>query len=147
MQTLEKRDARSAQKMLMFESGLAVAEMSQARLDTLHDKVLKKYVARLGTFNPRNNDAFDEYLGKPYTFSLHNALAEDFKHNICPDQISGKKIWAAYTYLKSEIINHWLPHFEIKSGEDVDDTVECVRMHVWAFRANRTIKANNNNKN
>ena len=60
MQTLEKRYARSAQKMLMFESGLAVAEMQQARLATLHDKVLEKYVTRLGTLNPCSDDAGEE---------------------------------------------------------------------------------------
>ena len=43
-------------------------------------------------------------------------------------------------------MNHWLPHFEIKSGEDVDDAVERVHMHVWAYRANRSIKATNKKK-
>ena len=37
-------------------------------------------------------------------------------------------------------MNYWLPHFEFTSGNDLDDAVEIVRMHVWAYRTNRTIK-------
>jgi len=43
-------------------------------------------------------------------------------------------------YIKSEIINHWLPHFEIKSGEVIDDAIERVRMHAWTHHANRNIQ-------
>ena len=52
-------------------------------------------------------------------------------------------MWKAFTCLKSELINHWLPHFEMKSGEDLDDAIERVRTHAWAFRHNRNVKKNN----
>ena len=42
--------------------------------------------------------------------------------------------------MKSELVNHWLPHFTIQSGWDIDDAVERVRMHAWAHRANKNIK-------
>ena len=52
-------------------------------------------------------------------------------------------MWKAFTCLKSELVNHWLPHFEMKSGEDLDDAIERVRTHAWAFRHNRNVKKNN----
>ena len=76
-------------------------------------------------------------------FSVRELLVDDFKRLIGVSTLDGKKIWAGYQYIKSEIMNHWLPHFEIKSCEQVDDAVERVRIHVWAYRANRTIKAQN----
>ena len=65
------------------------------------------------------------------------------KEFIKEDNLSGQKIWSSYGYIKSEIVNHWLPHWKMMSGWDVDDAVEHVRQHAWAFRANRSIKASN----
>ena len=73
-------------------------------------------------------------------------MVEDFKQLIAVSTLDGKKIWSGYQYIKSEIMNYWLPHFEFTSGNDLDDAVEIVRMHVWAYRANRAIK-NQNKKN
>ena len=41
----------------------------------------------------------------------------------------GKKMWKIYNNIKSELVNHWLPHFKVQNGEDVDDAVERVWMH------------------
>ena len=46
-------------------------------------------------------------------------------------------------YIKSEFINHWLPNFKYETGDNLTDALETVRKHVWAYRANRTIKRAN----
>ena len=52
----------------------------------------------------------------------------------------GRRYGMIFKNIKSKMINHWLPHFEIKSGEDLDDAIERVRCHVFAYRANKNTK-------
>ncbi len=56
------------------------------------------------------------------------------------EESNGKKMWKEFSCLKSELVNHWLPHFTIQSGWDIDDAVERARIHAWAHRANKNIK-------
>lgn len=85
----------------------------------------------------------EKLSGKSYAFSVCDVNVEEFKILISEETLAGKKIWAAYNYTKSNILNHRLPYFKIGSGEEVDDDVERLRMHAWSYRANRTIRANN----
>ena len=62
MQPNGKRCARAVQKMLIFEAGLAVAEMLQARLRTLEAKVYREYATRLRMFDPRSEDTLEAFL-------------------------------------------------------------------------------------
>ena len=142
MNPMEKKYAKSAQKMIIFESGLAVSEMSQSKVEVLHHRMVEQYKVRLEEYNPVCDDNLhDNFTGRSYAFTLRDNHVEVFKKLI--EETDGKKMWKAYTNLKSELVNHWLPHFRIQSGEDLDDAVERVRMHAWAYRANRNIKKNN----
>ena len=142
MNPTEKKYAKAAQKMLIFESGLAVSEMKQSKMDVLHMRMAEQYKTRLDDFDPVSSDNLhDHFIGKTYAFTLRDNLIESFKKSI--DETDGKKMWKAYSCLKSELINHWLPHFDFDSGWDIDDAVERVRMHAWAWRANKTIKTGN----
>ena len=122
--------------MLIFELGLAVAEMPQTKLEALHERALKEYICHLSAFNHVSNNNSVIFSGSSFSFTIRKSFIEQFKEEIKAETVSGKKIWTGYNYIKSEIVNHWLPHFEIKSGENVDDAMERVRMHVWAFRTN-----------
>lgn len=146
MNPYEKRYAHAAQKMMIFEAGLAVAEMPQVRLRTLEAEVYRDYATRLGLFGPRSDNMLEIFSDKSYAFSLRNVHVETFKILISGETLTGKKIWAAYNYMKSEIVNHWLPHFKVGSGEEIDDAVERVWIHVWEYQADRTIKLNNKNR-
>ena len=142
MNPVEKKYAKAAQKMLIFESGLAVSEMKQSKMEVLHMRMAEQYKTRLDDFDPVSSDNLhDHFIGKTYAFTLCDTLIESFKQSI--DMSDGKKMWKAFCCLKSELINHWLPHFQIASGWDIDDAVERVRMHAWAWRANKTIKTCN----
>ena len=48
-----------------------------------------------------------------------------------------------FANMKSEFVNHWLPHYKLKSGENENDAMERVRKHIWVHRNNRAIKNNN----
>ena len=76
-------------------------------------------------------------------FLLREAFVEEFKNSIKCNNSDGEKIWNAFLNINSELLNHWLPHFEIKSGEDLNDAFERMRTHAYAYRANRTIRAAN----
>ena len=142
MNPIEKKYAKSAQKMIIFECGLAVSEMRQAKIEVLHERMVEQYRSRLDVFDPVSDEALhDDFSGKSYTFTLRDCKVEIFKQSI--EESDGKKMWKAFTNLKSELVNHWLPHFSIQSGWDLDDAVERVRMHAWAHRANKNIKKNN----
>ena len=52
MQPKEKRYARAAQKMLIFEAHLVVAEMRHERLSTLEVKVYREYATQLSMLDP-----------------------------------------------------------------------------------------------
>ena len=143
MQPSEKRYAKAIQKMLIFEAGLAVAETPQAKAATLHAKALKEYEARLESFDPVSDVSLEVFSGKSYFFTVRDSYVDALKDSIKDSDLTGQKIWAAYGYMKSEIMNHWLPHFNMTSGQQVDDAVETVRKHTWAFRANKNIKASN----
>ena len=128
MNPIEKKYAKSAQKLLVFECGLAVSEMRQAKIEVLHKTMVEQYRSRLDAFNPLDDDTLhDDFAGKSYSYSLHDSKVEAFKKLI--EESDGKKMWKAFSCLKSELVNHWLPHFSIQSGWDIDDAVERVRMH------------------
>ena len=139
MNPSEKRYAKSAQKTLIFESGLAVLEMRQSKMETLYERMIEQYRARLEDFDPCSDENQRvNYSGRSYAFTLRDIHVEAFKASIV--ETNGKKMWNAFMNLKSELVNHWLPHFKVQSGEDLDDAVERVRVHAWAFRANRIVK-------
>ena len=52
MNTFETKYAKAVQRLIWFESGLAVSEMPQARLNVLHEKSFAEYEARLNSFDP-----------------------------------------------------------------------------------------------
>ena len=139
----EKRFGKAIQKMLIFEAGLAVAETPQAKAATLHAKVLKEYEARVDKFDPMSDTIIEDFSGLTYFFTVRDSLADALMDSIKAEKLTRKKIWNAYGYMKSEIVNHWLPHWKMMSGWDVNDAVEHVRKHAWAYRANRGIKASN----
>ena len=136
---MEKKYAKSAQKLLVFECGLAVSEMRQAKMEVLHERMVEQYTSRLEAFNPLDDETLlTDFSGKSYSYSLRDSKVEGFKKMI--EESDGKKMWKAFSCLKSELVNHWIPHFTIQSGWDIDDAVERVRMHAWAHRANKNIK-------
>ena len=142
MNTIEKKYAKSAQKFLIFESGLAVSEMRQAKVEVLQIRMAEQYKSRLLEFNPVSDENIRGFFtGKSYAYSLRDRYVEDFKKSI--DDIDGKKMWKWFTNIKSEKVNHWLPHLKLNSGEDFDDALERVRCHAWAYRANRAIRRQN----
>ena len=128
MNPMEKKYAKSAQKMIIFESGLAISEMPQARVEVLYARMAKQYKMRLEEFNPVSEDnVHHNFNGKSFAFTLRDTQVEAFKKSL--KDADGKKMWKIYTNLKSELVNHWLPHFKVQNGEDVDDAVERVWMH------------------
>ena len=54
-------------------------------------------------------------------------------------------VWNKLGHYKSEFRNHWMPHYDVNSGEnDVNDApLLRVLKHAWAFRRNRSIKTAN----
>ena len=126
MNQIEKKYAKSAQKLLIFESGLAVSEMRQAKIEVLHERMVEQYSTRLDAFDPMSDDSLhDDFSGKMYNFTLRDCKVEAFKKMI--EDADGKKMWKAFGNLKSELVNHWLPHVDFMSGWDIDDAVERVR--------------------
>ena len=113
--------------------------MRQAKIETLYKKMIEQYRARLADFDPCSDENLRvNYSHRSYAFSLRDVHVEAFKASI--EETNGKKMWNTFMNLKSELVNHWLPHFKVQSGEDLDDAVERVQVHAWAFRANRIIK-------
>ena len=51
MNPSEKRYAKSAQKTLIFESGLAVSELRQSKMETLYERMIEQYRVRLEDFD------------------------------------------------------------------------------------------------
>ena len=122
MNAVEKKYAKAAQKMIIFKSGIAVSEIQQSKLEVLHMRMAEQYKTRLGDFDPvSSNNLHNHFIGKAYAFTLRDTLVESFKRSI--QENNGKTMWKAFTCLKSELVNHWLPHFKIMSGEDIDDAV------------------------
>ena len=112
MNAMEKKYAKSAQKMLIFEFGLAVSEMRQAKIEVLFERMVEQYKSRLEEFDPTSdNNLHDNFTGRSYTFLIHDNHIESFKRSI--EETDRKKMWKVYSYLKSELVNHWLPHFKI----------------------------------
>ena len=119
---MEKKYAKSAQKFILFECGLAVSEMRQAKIEVLHKRMVEQYRSRLDAFDPVWDESLHEdFSGKSYAFTLRDCKVEAFKKSI--EESDGKKMWKAFSCLKSELVNHWLPHFTIQSGWDIDDAV------------------------
>ena len=70
MNPSEKRYAKSAQKTLIFESGLAVLEMRQAKIETLYERMIEQYRAQLGDFDPCSDENLRvNYSGRSYSRS------------------------------------------------------------------------------
>ena len=94
MQANEKRYARAAKKMIIFEARLSVAEMPQTKLSVLEDKAFKEYEARLAMFDPCLDESLEAFSGKSYAFSIRDLFVEEFKNIISVQIITGKKIWS-----------------------------------------------------
>ena len=60
MNPIEKKYAKSAQKLLVFECGLAVSEMRQAKIEVLHERMVEQYRSRLEAFNPVDDDTLHD---------------------------------------------------------------------------------------
>ena len=112
----EKRFAKAIQKMLIFEAGLAVAETKQEKAATLHTKVLKEYETRVDKFDPLSDTILEDFSGLTYYFFVRDSHVNILMDSIKAENLDGKKIWSAYGYMKSEIVNHWLPHWKKMSG-------------------------------
>ena len=83
MNPMEKKYAKSAQKVLIFESGLAVSEMQQAKIEVLHERMVEQYRSRLDVFDPLSDDTLhDAFAGKMYAFNLRDSKVEAFKKSI-----------------------------------------------------------------
>ena len=96
MNPLEKKYAKSAQKMLIFESGLAVSEMKQSKLEVLHQRMAEQYKTCLEDYDPVCSDNIHGgFTGKSYAFTLRDTLVESFKLSIL--ESDGKKMWKAFT--------------------------------------------------
>ena len=100
--------------MLFFEAGLAVDEMPQSKLEVLHDNSLKEYEASLDNFNPLSEENKSMFSGISFASTIRESLVDELKTDISSKKLTGKKIWTGYNYIKSELINHWLPHLDIK---------------------------------
>ena len=73
MNPSEKRYAKSAQKTLIFESGLAVSEMRQSKMETLYERMIEQYRARLEDFDPCSDENQRvNYSGRSCAFTLRD---------------------------------------------------------------------------
>ena len=94
--------AKSAQKMIIFESSLAVSEMQQAKLEVLYERMSEQYKARLADFDPVSQDNLhDNFTGRSYSFSLQDNHVEAFKKSI--EEADGKKSWINLHQFKIEL--------------------------------------------
>ena len=48
-----------------------------------------------------------------------------------------------FANVKSEFVNHWLPYYELKNGENENYATKRFRKHIRVYRANRAIKKYN----
>ena len=51
MNPMEKKHANAAKKFLIFESGLVVSEMRQAKVEVLHERMVDQHEARLEEYS------------------------------------------------------------------------------------------------
>jgi len=143
MNASEKKFVKVAQKMLVFESGLAISERPQSRIAEVHRWMIHEYTTRLEDFDPTMDENIEAFTSPYYILRCREEMVDIMKQAMQFNSSDGKKLWNIFANMKSEFVNHWLPHYELKSGENVNDAMERVRKHIWAYRANRAIKKNN----
>ena len=110
--------------MLNFEAGVAVVEIPQMRLRNLEAKVYMECATRLSMSDPRSENTLVPFSASRMRSLFATSTSKSSKNLIYEDTLIGKKIWAAYNYTKSKMVNHWLTLFKIGSREEVDDAVE-----------------------
>ena len=91
MNPMEEKHAKWAQKLLVFESRLAVSEMRSAKKEVFHERIVDQCKSCLEAFDPVDDDALHNYFSdKSHCFSLRGAKAEEFKNSI--KERDGKKM-------------------------------------------------------
>ena len=74
---------KSAQKVFVFDSGLAVSEMRQAKIEVLHEMMVEEHKLRLEAFDQVDNDTLhNDFSRKSYSCGLRDAKVEEFKKSI-----------------------------------------------------------------
>ena len=97
----------------------------------------------MDSFDPSGDFHRESFAGEMYQLICRESQVENLKASIMIAQSDEGKIWGTFQAIKSEFINHWIPHFEYKSGDNLRDTLEVMRKHVWEHRTNRSIKRAN----
>jgi len=140
MNASEKKFVKVAQKMLVFESGLAISERPQSRIAEVHRWMIHEYTTRLEDFDPTMDENIEAFTSPYYILRCREEMVDIMKQAMQFNSSDGKKLWNIFANMKSEFVNHWLPHYELKSGENVNDAMERVRKHIWTYMVNRAIK-------
>ena len=97
----------------------------------------------MDSFDPSGDCHRESFASEMYQLICRESQVENLKASIMIAQSDEGKIWGTFQAMKSEFINHWMPHFKYKSGDILEDTLEVMRKHVWAHRVNRSIKRTN----
>ena len=144
----EKRLGTVATKYFIFEAGLAVSEQKFSNRIKIAESMLKEYEERVSRYDPTSDEYYDIFGSRCRACSteLLKVQMKAPESGIGFNKSSGAKLWGYFKNMKSEYLNHWCPHLKIlPSGDNnqKDDAFNKVRMHVWAFRRNRTIRNSN----
>ena len=142
LSTSEKRFAKRLHVYMICKVGLAMNECGTKSSENLHKESYDNYIKMA-----KSVDLASESLVK---MMMVDAPREQAVPNIRtyleivikPNDVS--RVWIKLLGFKSEFKNHWVPHYEARSGENThEDPLDRVLKQVWAFRKNRSIKANN----
>ena len=91
MNPMEKKHVKLAQKLLVFESGLAVSEMRQAKIEASRERIVEQHEARLEAFDPLDDDTLhNNFSGESCSCSLRDTKVEELKKPI--EESDGKKM-------------------------------------------------------
>lgn len=132
----EKVLAKGLQLMLIFEAGLAVAEMPQATKSQLGIWSLEQFNIKLNSVDLTCPTVLANFCGKG--FKLHcrenftEILKESIRERIKKMKNAGDHIWRKFGDTKSLLIKSWGPGFVFHSGTDEDDALENARRYAWS---------------
>ena len=65
MNLMKKKLTMSVQRLLVFESGFAIYEIRQAKIEALHERIVEQHESCLEAFDPLEDDTFhNDFSGK-----------------------------------------------------------------------------------
>jgi hypothetical protein len=142
---MEQRWVEKAKKCILFECGAAVQMGPRDSTDNLQRRMLSLYKERVQLFNPFTCDKTRSVLGTPPRESVYRDIIRPlFLKTMSGKEVDGAYLYVAFKNLKSEIIVHWLPGFNVmRSGENLDDRLRRAHNRVWLVRETKKNNAYN----